>query len=131
MSLTEVAIRAARAAQRPCKVSDEKGLYGKRLNIRKATLRGWRQEFARRLRALGEPANATERAVRGENRSHKLDGIYQAAQRGESWRVRSLVQEVSQEIFGKRLRNEPGKETLTGRPNARGKVSRTPTASQV
>ena len=85
---------------------------GGRLNIRKATLREWRREFARHLRDLGVPANATERAVRGENRSLKLDGIYRAAQRGDSWRVRSLVQEVSQEIFGKRLRNEPGKETL-------------------
>lgn len=85
---------------------------GERLHIRKATLRGWRQEFARHLRALGVPANATERAVRGENRSPKLDGIYRAEQRGESWRVRSLVQEVSQEIFGERFRKEPGKETL-------------------
>ena len=64
---------------------------GVRLHIRKATLRGWRQEFARHLRALGVPANATERAVRGENRSPKLDGIYRAAQRGESWRARARV----------------------------------------
>jgi hypothetical protein len=32
---------------------------GVRLNIRKATLRGWRQEFARHLRAQGIRANAT------------------------------------------------------------------------
>jgi len=38
---------------------------GVRLNIRKATLRGWRKEFARHLRAHGVEANATERAVRG------------------------------------------------------------------
>src|SRR5487761_2678534 len=57
---------------------------GERLHIRKATLRGWRQEFARHLRALGVPANATERAVRGENRSPKLDGIYRTDQRRES-----------------------------------------------
>src|SRR5882757_8324647 len=37
---------------------------GKRLNIRKATLRAWRREFARHLRALGVAANATERAIR-------------------------------------------------------------------
>ena len=41
------------------------GEHGVRLNIRKATLRHWRQEFARHLRALGVAANATERAVRG------------------------------------------------------------------
>ncbi len=85
---------------------------GQRLHIRKATLRGWRQEFARHLRALGVPANATERAVRGENRSPKLDGIYRAEQRGESWRARSRVEEVGREAFGGRLRIDPGKETL-------------------
>jgi hypothetical protein len=35
-----------------------------RLNIRKATLRGWREEFARHLRAQGIEANATRRVVR-------------------------------------------------------------------
>ena len=85
---------------------------GERLNIRKATLRSWRQEFARHLRALGVAANATERAVRGENRSPKLDGIYRAEQRGESWRVQSRVAEVGREFSGEKLRNEPGKKAL-------------------
>lgn len=85
---------------------------GERLNIRKATLRGWRQEFARHLRALGVPANATERAVRGENRSPKLDGIYRAEQRGDSWRVRARDEGVGGELHSDRFRAEPGKETL-------------------
>ena len=85
---------------------------GERLHIRKATLRGWRQEFARHLRALGVPANATERAVRGENRSPKLDGIYRAEQRGESWRVRARVEKVGREAFTGRLSAEPGKKAL-------------------
>src|SRR5690606_8236842 len=42
---------------------------GVRLNIKKATLRHWRSQFARHLRAQGVAANATERAVRGESRS--------------------------------------------------------------
>lgn len=83
---------------------------GERLHVRKATLRGWRREFARHLRALGVPANATERAVRGESRSPKLDGIYRAEQRGESWRAWSLVEEVGREL--ERLRNEPSKPML-------------------
>jgi len=41
---------------------------GERLNIRKATLREWRREFARHLRAQGIAANATERFVRGETK---------------------------------------------------------------
>jgi hypothetical protein len=57
---------------------------GERLNIRKATLREWRRDFARHLRELGIEANATERAVRGEIRTRKTDGIYRAAMRGES-----------------------------------------------
>lgn len=43
------------------KAVSEQGL---RLNIRKATLRGWREAFARHLRAQGVEANATRRAVR-------------------------------------------------------------------
>jgi hypothetical protein len=59
---------------------------GERLNIRKATLRHWRQQFAENLQELGIAANATERAVRGESRTPKKDGIYRASQRGESTR---------------------------------------------
>jgi peptide methionine sulfoxide reductase MsrB len=55
-----------------------------RLNIRKATLRHWREQFASHLQELGVAANATERAVRGEAQTPKKDGIYRAAQRGIS-----------------------------------------------
>jgi hypothetical protein len=85
---------------------------GVRLNIRKETLREWRTEFAHHLRELGVPANATERSVRGENRSSKLDGIYRAEQRGQSWRVPTRTQQVNRELFVGRLRGEPGKATL-------------------
>ncbi len=54
---------------------------GVRLNIRKATLREWRIEFTRHLREQGIEANATERAVRGQSRGSKLDGIYRAGKR--------------------------------------------------
>ena len=86
---------------------------GVRLNIRKATLREWRRDFARHLRALGVPANATERAVRGVKRSPKLDGIYRTDQRGESWHVRAHLKEVGNEMrLRGRIRSDPGKETL-------------------
>ena len=65
---------------------------GVRLNIKKATLRHWRSQFASHLRALGVAANATERAVRGEVRSAMKDGIYRATQRGESRFMRSRVE---------------------------------------
>jgi hypothetical protein len=60
---------------------------GTRLNIRKATLRAWRRQFAAQLRAQGVDANATERAVRGQVRPPIRDGIFRAALRGESTHV--------------------------------------------
>lgn len=57
---------------------------GERLNIRKATLRAWRHQFATNLRELDVAANATERAVRGATQIRKSDGAFRAAQRGAS-----------------------------------------------
>jgi hypothetical protein len=82
---------------------------GVRLHIRKATLREWRREFAQHLRARGIAANATERAVRGESRPPKLDGIYRAEQRGESRRTRERAEGVARELLGGNLRIESGK----------------------
>jgi hypothetical protein len=62
---------------------------GVRLNIRKATLREWRREFARLLRAQGISANATDRAVRGAARPKLSDGMYRAMQRGASHRIQT------------------------------------------
>ena len=85
---------------------------GKRLNIRKATLRDWRQQFATCLRYQGIEANATERAVRGEVRTPKIDGIYRAAKRGEStyWDKR-IKETVRADHSGSQLQDS-GRETL-------------------
>lgn len=85
---------------------------GERLNIRKATLREWRQEFARHLRDQGIAANATERAVRGESRTHKKDGIYRAAQRGDSTHARARTEAVAAELLEGALRVEPARSKL-------------------
>lgn len=61
---------------------------GKRLNIRKSTLRGWRRQFAENLRELGVAANATERAVRGAKRTAP-DGLYRAVERGDVIRLQA------------------------------------------
>ncbi|WP_203170780.1 relaxase/mobilization nuclease domain-containing protein [Steroidobacter gossypii] len=71
---------------------------GVRLNIRKETLRRWRQEFARQLRARGVEANATDRRVRGQSRAPKLDSIFRAAQRGESSHMTARVRDVVREL---------------------------------
>ena len=85
---------------------------GQRLNIRKATLREWRREFARHLRALGVPANATEQAVRGETQKSTLDSIYRADQRGVSHHTWERAELVARELYGGGLRIEPGKARL-------------------
>lgn len=77
------------------KAMSEQGI---RLNIRKATLRDWRREFARHLREQGIEANATERAARGECRVNKIDGIYRAQCRGASTHIRARVERAAAEL---------------------------------
>jgi hypothetical protein len=85
---------------------------GVRLNIKKATLRHWRSEFARNLRLLGVEANATERAVRGEGRKAKKDGIYRASLRGDSTYIRAQAEGVAAELLKGNVHTEPGKHKL-------------------
>lgn len=90
---------------------------GQRLHIRKATLREWRSEFARHLRALGVAANATPRYARGETGLRKPDGIYRASLRGESTHMRERAEAVAQELGKGKLRIEPGKASLVATRN--------------
>lgn len=85
---------------------------GQRLNIRKATLREWRRDFAQYLRVQGIDANATERAVRGQPRAPKLDGIYRAMKRGHSTHMRDRAAAVARELASGSLRLESGKRKL-------------------
>jgi type IV secretory pathway VirD2 relaxase len=89
-------------------VSDQ----GVRLNIRKATLRDWRQKFAAQLRREGVAANATERAVRGGSRTQKTDGIYRANLRGESRHMRDRAYAVRSALEKGEFTVEEGKWTL-------------------
>jgi hypothetical protein len=92
--------------------------FGERLHIRKATLREWRQGFARHLRELGVEANATERAVRGATGPRKLDGIYRPAHDGESKRkrfsthMRTREEAVEAELRAGGIKVEAGKSRL-------------------
>lgn len=89
------------------------GEQGQRLNIRKAMLRKWRLEFARHLRERGIDANATQRAVRGENKTPTRDGIYRAMLRGDSTHMRNRAERVAKEILMGDWRIDPGKATLS------------------
>jgi len=85
---------------------------GARLNIRKATLREWRVEFARHLREQGVAANATNSVTRGQTRTRKTDGIHRAALRGESSHIRSRTEAVALELLNGGISVESGKFTL-------------------
>jgi hypothetical protein len=85
---------------------------GVRLYIRKPMLREWRQDFAKHLRDLGVEANATERAVRGETRTIKRDGIHRAMLRGQSTHMRARAEAVARELAVGGLRPEPGTRVL-------------------
>jgi hypothetical protein len=85
---------------------------GKRLNIRRETLRRWRTEFARHLRAQGVAANATPRQVRGQIKPPKTDGIYRAALRGASTHYEERADAVARELAAGQVKTEPGKIRL-------------------
>jgi hypothetical protein len=103
---------------------------GKRLYIRKATLRKWREDFAACLRELGVAANATPSVVRGQSRTTKKDPIHRRlksmaayddlsaetkARRQlpvESTFMRAKVEAVARELKDGQLLPEPGKAKL-------------------
>jgi Relaxase/Mobilisation nuclease domain len=85
---------------------------GERLNIRKATLREWRGQFAQHLRAHGVAANATERAVRGQSRSGFKDGIHRASLRGDSRHLRDRTERIARELRTGGLKPTQGKAGL-------------------
>jgi Relaxase/Mobilisation nuclease domain len=85
---------------------------GARLNIRKATLREWRSDFAEHLREQGVAANATERAVRGEIKSRKTDGIHRAMMRGDSFHHRNRVAAAAKTLAKDGPADAPGSERM-------------------
>jgi hypothetical protein len=67
---------------------------GERLHIRKATLRAWRQAFARHLRQHGVAAKATPWSSRNKAVTIRLNGIYRPARTphpSTQHRVRELM----------------------------------------
>jgi transcriptional regulator of met regulon len=78
------------------KAEDE---HGRRLHIDKALLREWRQDFARMMREQGIAANATVRAIRGQNRRSARDARYRSQRHGTSYalleRIKTVIEELS------------------------------------
>jgi hypothetical protein len=89
------------------------GYDGTRLNIRKATLREWRRQFAQHLREHGVAASATERAARGVTKPQKQDGIYRAERRRDSTHWRQRTAAVAREMTPDgEIKPKPGKAKL-------------------
>jgi hypothetical protein len=92
---------------------------GARMNIRKATLREWRREFARHLREHGIEANATERAIRGVTYPRKLDGIYRSMHDPKrfSTHIQRKVESVATDLLSGGVKARPGKSKLIATRN--------------
>ena len=84
----------------------------RRINVRKETLREWRRQFAKHLRAQGIAANATERAVRGVTKPQKCDGIYRAMRAGRSTHMRARAESVAAVLHSGDTRVESGKDRI-------------------
>jgi hypothetical protein len=85
---------------------------GRRLHIDKQLLRVWREDFARLMRDQGIAANATPRAVRGENSKRRRDGIFKAQRYGNSTALRDRVIGIAQELSRSKTVADPARERL-------------------
>jgi len=102
---------------------------GKRLYVRKDTLRQWREQFAALMREEGVAANATPRQLRGQRKGlrdpihHRLRAVHafhglpaadqsrRPAPKDSSF-MRRKVEAIAKELQARRLVPEDGKTTL-------------------
>jgi hypothetical protein len=85
---------------------------GRRLHIDKQLLRDWREDFARLMREQGIAANATPRAIRGENKKKPRDAILKAQRYGKSTALRDRVIGIAQELARSKTVVDPARERL-------------------
>jgi relaxase-like protein len=85
---------------------------GRRLHIDKQRLREWREDFARLMREQGIAANATSRAIRGENKKYPREKLFKAQQYGTSTALKDRVIGIAQELSRSRKLVEPARDRL-------------------
>ena len=85
---------------------------GRRLHIDKQRLRDWREDFARLMREHGIAANATPRAIRGENKKKSHERIFKARRYGKSTALVARVNGIAQELSRSRTIVDPARERL-------------------
>jgi hypothetical protein len=93
-------------------VVKSEGEDGRRLHIDKAMLREWREDFARMLRDQGIAANASPRAVRGQNRQAARDSAFRTRRRGRSHSLRARVESVARELQKTGAIHDPARAKL-------------------
>jgi hypothetical protein len=71
---------------------------GQRLHIDKQLLRDWREHFAQLMREQGIAANATPRAIRGENKKTRREGIFKSQRYGRSTGMRDQAIGIAKEL---------------------------------
>jgi len=88
------------------------GADGRRLNIDKAMLREWRQDFARMMREQGIAANATPRSVRGQTKRAAKDMFYRTQRQGQSYAMREKLDDIARELSATRTITDPARASL-------------------
>ena len=86
--------------------------FGRRLHIDKQLLRLWREDFARLMREQGIAANATPRAVRGENKKYPREKIFKAQRYGNSTTFHDRVMGIANELARSKTVADSARERL-------------------
>ena len=85
---------------------------GQRLRIDKLCLREWREDFARLMRDQGIAANATPRAIRGENKKYPRERLFKAQRYGTSTALHDRVTGIATELSRSRTIVDPARDKL-------------------
>ncbi len=85
---------------------------GRRLHIDKQLLRDWREDFAQLMREQGIAANATPRAIRGENKKKPQEALFKARRYGKSTAMRDQVIGIAKELSHSGTVADPARKRL-------------------
>ena len=85
---------------------------GRRLHIEKPLLREWREAFAQLMREQGIAANATPRAIRGENTKKRREGIFKAQRYGKSTAIHDRAIGIAKELSRTGTVEDPARARL-------------------
>ncbi|MGO9949174.1 MAG: relaxase/mobilization nuclease domain-containing protein, partial [Steroidobacteraceae bacterium] len=85
---------------------------GRRLHVDKQRLRDWREDFARLMREQGIAANATPRAIRGENKKFPGEKRFKAQRCGKPTALLDRVTGIAKELSLTGTIVDPARERL-------------------